>query len=39
MGNHDEKRASHEEIIRHLNAAEELIGAAEAGSHPAEAER
>lgn len=39
MENHGEKRASREEIIRRLNAAEELIGAAEAGSDPAEAER
>ncbi|CAA9337601.1 MAG: hypothetical protein AVDCRST_MAG93-6478 [uncultured Chloroflexia bacterium] len=39
MENHDEKRVSREEIIRRLNAAEELIGVAEAGSDPAEAER
>ncbi len=39
MENRDEKRASREESIRRLNAAEELIGAAEAGSDPTEAER
>ncbi len=39
MENHDEKQASREEIIRRLHAAEELIGAAGAGSDPAETER
>ena len=39
MENRDEKRASREELIRRLNAAEELIGAAEAGSDFAEEER
>lgn len=39
MENHNEKRASREEITRRLNAAEELIGAVEAGSNPDEEER
>jgi hypothetical protein len=36
MEDRDEKR---QELLRRLNAAEELIGAAEANSDPAEAER
>lgn len=36
MQNRDKER---QEILRRLNATEELIGATEAGSDPAEAER
>lgn len=39
MQERDEGQASREEIIRRLNATEELIGAADANSDPAEADR
>ena len=39
MQERDKGQTSREEILRRLNAAEELIGAAEAGSDSVEAER